>query len=152
MAAPLPYLPSYKNVGTLFQKIASAAIPPKFSHDFLQKTIGLKSTNDRAFIPLLRNLGFLDQSGTPTASYPLLKGDNQAAAIAAGIRTAYAPLFNADEKANELSGEKLRRLIAQVAGADDDMTGRIANTFSALAKLGDFKTDIKPAGEGKKQS
>jgi hypothetical protein len=141
--------PATKNLGTLFQKIASAKIPPKFSHDFLQTTLGLKSTNDRAFIPFLRNLGFLDQSGTPTASYALLKGDKQAAAIAAGVRTAYAPLFTADENANDLSGEKLRSLVAQVAGTDDDMTGRIASTFNALAKLGDFKTDTKPPGEEK---
>src|SRR5438105_4840285 len=130
MPVPLPYLSSYKNLGTLFERIASAKIPPKFSHDFLQKTIGLKSTNDRAFIPLLRSLGFLDQSGTPTASYALLKGDKQGAVIAGGIRAAYAPLFNADENAYQLSGEKLKSLVAQVAGTDDDMTGRISSTFA----------------------
>jgi hypothetical protein len=35
-----------------------------------------------------------------------------------------------------------------VAGTDDDMTGRIASTFSTLAKLGDFKT--KPAAKADK--
>jgi uncharacterized protein DUF5343 len=147
MPVPLPYLSSNRNVGTLFEKIASAKIPPKFSHDFLQTTIGLKGTNDRPMIPLLRNMGFIDQSGTPTPSYALLKGDKRKAAIAAGIRTAYAPLFNSDESAHELSGEKLRSLIAQVAGTDADMTARIATTFSTLAKLGDFKAEVKPPKE-----
>ncbi len=64
MPAQLPYLASNKNVGTLFEKIASAKNPPKFTHDFLTTTIGLKGTNDRQLIPLLRNLGFLDQSNT----------------------------------------------------------------------------------------
>jgi Family of unknown function (DUF5343) len=140
-AASLPYLASNKNVGELFKKIASAAIPPKFTHDFLLTAIGLKGTNDRSLIALLRNLGFLDQSNTPTSSYALLKSREKApTAIADGIRTAYAPLLAADETAYELSGEKLKSLVAQVAGTDDDMTGRIAGTFSALVKHGDFKT------------
>jgi hypothetical protein len=62
MAAQLPYLASYKNVGVLFEKIATAKVPPKFTYEFLQNTIGLKGTNDRAFIALLRSMGFLDQS------------------------------------------------------------------------------------------
>jgi hypothetical protein len=140
MPVSLPYLPSYKNVGELFTKVASAAIPPKFTQEFLQTTIGLKGTNDRPLIPLLRNLGFLDQSNTPTPAYSLLKSkDKNGAAIAKGIKRAYAPLFAADETANELSGEKLRSLVAQVAGTDDVMTARIASTFSALVKHGDFK-------------
>lgn len=142
MPAQLPYLSSYKNVGTLFEKIASAKIPPKFTHDFLTTTIGLKGTNDRQLITLLRNLGFLDQSSTPTATYALLKGADKNAAIAAGVRQAYAPLFAANENAHELSGPNLKSLVSQVAGSDDDMTGRIANTFSALTKLGDFKSEV----------
>ncbi|WP_234684688.1 DUF5343 domain-containing protein [Bradyrhizobium monzae] len=139
MPASLPYLASNKNVSTLFTKIASAKVPPKFTHDFLKTTIGLASTNDRQLIPLMRNLGFLDQSNTPTTHYTLLKGDKSKAAIADGIKIAYAPLFNADEKANKLSGDKLKSLVAQVAGSDDDMTARISATFSSLVNQGDFE-------------
>jgi hypothetical protein len=89
-------------------------------------------------------LGFLDQSNTPTPQYSLLKAkDKNSAAIAAGIKGAYAPLFAADEAAYEFSGEKLKSLVAQVAGTDDDMTARIANTFSALVKQGDFKANLR---------
>jgi hypothetical protein len=114
MPAQLPYLSSNKNVSILFDKITSAKIPDKFTHEFLQKTIGLTSTNDRSLIPLLRNLGFLDQSGTPTATYRFLKGDQRSGAIAEGIRNAYRPLFDSDTRADELSGDKLKSLIAQV--------------------------------------
>jgi hypothetical protein len=138
MAVSLPYLASNKNVPTLFDKITSAKIPERFSRDFLQSSIGLKASNDRALIPLLRSLGFIDQSGTPTPAYRLLKGEKRKAALANGVRTAYRPLFDSDDKAHALSGDKLKSLIAQVAGTDDDMTARIAGTFSALAKIGDF--------------
>jgi hypothetical protein len=149
MPAQLPYLASNKNVGTLFEKIASAKIPPKFTHDFLTTTIGLKGTNDRQLITLLRNLGFLDQSSTPTASYALLKGASRNAAIAAGVRQAYAPLFAANENAHDLSGENLKSLVSQIAGSDDDMTGRIASTFSSLTKLGDFRSEVGQSADGK---
>ncbi|MGB6078643.1 MAG: DUF5343 domain-containing protein [Xanthobacteraceae bacterium] len=138
MAVSLPYLVSYKNLPVLFQKIQSAKIPEKFTHNFLLTTIGLKGTNDRALIPLLRNLGFLDASGTPTAAYRLLKGDKQKVAIAEGIRNAYRPLFDADLEAEKLTGDKLKGLVAQTAGTDADLTARIANTFAALTRLGDF--------------
>jgi hypothetical protein len=148
MATSLPYLPSYKNLETLFSKIQSAKVPDKFTHSFLHTTIGLKGTNDRAFIPLLRTMGFIDQSGTPTKAYRALKGtDTAKPAIAAAIRMAYAPLFEADENAHNLTSEKLKSLVAQVAGTDETMTARIVSTFSALAKLADFSTQAGGTGD-----
>ena len=138
MAVSLPYLVSYRNVPTLFDKIASAKVPETFNRDFLTTTIGLEGSNDRALIPLLRTLGFIDQSGVPTPKYRLLKGDRRRATVAEGIRNAYRPLFDAQEDAQTLTGDKLKGLVAQIAGTDDDMTGRIANTFLALTKIGDF--------------
>jgi hypothetical protein len=140
MAASLPYLPSNKNLETLFAKIHSAKIPDKFTHDFLKTTIGLKGSNDRPLIPMLRTLGFVDQSSAPTAAYRLLKSkDTAKTAIGEAIRKAYGPLFAANEQAHKLTGDKLKGLIAQVAGTDESMTARIASTFSTLTKLGDIE-------------
>jgi hypothetical protein len=144
MAVQLPYLSSYKNVPTLFEKIGTAKVPDSFTHGFLQNTIGLKATNDRQLIPFLRHLGFIDAGNKPTPQYNLLKGSEiqRRAAIAEGIRNAYRPLFVADEEADTHTGERLRNLISQVAGTDDDMTARIATTFAAVAKLGNFKAIV----------
>ena len=109
MTKELPYLPSYKNVGELFERIQKAKIPDVFTNKYLSETIGLKSTNDRYLITLLKKLGFLDNSGKPTDEYGRLK--NKAtirATIAAGIRRAFAPLYEADETAHELSPEQLK--------------------------------------------
>jgi hypothetical protein len=145
MPVQLPYLSSYKNASTLFDKIASAKIPESFTHAFLQNTIGLKGAGDRPLIPFLRSLGFIDTSGKPTSQYSKLKGPEQLrrAAIGEGIRKAYGPLFDSDEEANTRTVQELRGLVAQVAGTDEDMTTRIAQTFAAVAKLGDFKTSPK---------
>jgi hypothetical protein len=152
MPTSLPYLLALKNIPALFDKIATAKVPDKFTHQFLQTTLGLKSTADRQLIPFLRHLGFLDQSGTPTASYNLLKAslDKRAAAIAAGVRKAYQPLFDADHSAHQLTGDKLKSLVAQIAGTDADLTGRIAGTFQAIVRLGDFDAKVIEEDTGRK--
>jgi hypothetical protein len=100
----------------------------------------LKGSGDRALIPLLRTLGFIDQAGTPTPAYRLLKSaETSKQAIGNAIRGAYGALFEADENAHKLTGEKLKGLVAQVAGTDDDMTARIVNTFNNLTKLATFE-------------
>lgn len=139
LAQNLPYLPSNKNVGKLFEKILTAQKPETFTHEYLRDTIGLKGTNDRPLISFLRALGFLDTANRPTTSYDLLKNPAKArGAIAAGVKTAYGPLFKANEKSNELPSDDLKGLIAQVTGSDKDMVDRIAATFSAIVKQGDF--------------
>jgi hypothetical protein len=71
---------------TLVEKIEKAKIPDALAVRYLGDTFGLKSTDDRAMIPLLRKLGFLDSSGKPTAEYSRLKNKDLAkSAIAAGI-------------------------------------------------------------------
>jgi hypothetical protein len=143
VALSLPYLPSNKNVGKLFEKILSAQKPGTFTHDYLQNTIGLKGMGDRPLIPLLRNLGFLDTANVPTSAYDLLKNKITAkTAIAGGVRKGYEAVFKANETANELSSEELKGLISQVSGADEGMVERVAATFSVLAKLGDFAAQV----------
>lgn len=146
MATSLPYLASNKNIETLFSKIHTAKVPDKFSQEFLSTTIGLKGSNDRTMIPLLRNLQLIDQSGSPLPAYRLLKRAEAAKrAIAVGIRHAYRPLFEANENAHSLPSEKLKGLVAQVAGTDSDMTARIVATFSTLVKQADFSSAIEPS-------
>lgn len=146
MAISVPYLSSNRNVEKLFATIAAAKVPERFTQDFLLGTIGLKGSNDRQLIAMLKNLGFLDQSGAPTAAYRLLKSaDTAPTAIADGIRRAYAPLFAANESAHALAPEKLKGLVAQVAGTDDGMTGRIFQTLQALLKCADFSSGPSPA-------
>lgn len=143
MPQDLPYLASYKNVAKLFEKIAAAKKPDTFTHGFLSDTLGLKSTTDRPLIPLLKTLGFLDGGGRPTESFAMLK--NSAArgrAIAEAVRKAYAPLFSANERVHELSAGELKGLISQVSGSDDSMTSKIAGTFNALVKFGDFTAAV----------
>jgi len=139
MAQELPYLPSYKNVELLFSKIAAAKQPDAFTTRYLSETLGLKSAGDRALITLLKTLGFLDSAGRPTTTYGHLKNPKLArAALAKAVRSAYEPLYAANERVHELSPQDLNGLISQVAGTDSGITTKIAGTFRALAKSADF--------------
>src|ERR1700730_12343651 len=116
MARDLPYLTSYKNVGKLFDAIHSAKQPDTFTHQFLHNTLGMSSSGDRSFFPLLKNLGFLDSSNRPTPAYGTLKNSaTRKGAITAAVRKAYAPLFEANERAETLPNDQLKGLVAQVA-------------------------------------
>jgi hypothetical protein len=144
LAKDLFYLASYKNVDKLFDKIESAKAPEAFTNAFLTDTIGLKSKGDRGLINMLKKMGFLDPTGRPTDKYGLLKNKNvKKAAIADGLRSVYAPLFEANENANDLKSEDLKGLIAQVTGAEKNTVNQIAYTFTAIAKNADF-TAAKP--------
>lgn len=139
LAKDLFYLASYKNVDKLFDKIETAKAPEAFTFAFLSDTIGLKSKGDRGLINMLKKMGFLDATGRPTDKYGLLKNKSvKKAAIADGLRKVYAPLFEANEKANELKTEDLKGLIAQVTGAEKNTVNQIAYSFAAIAKNGDF--------------
>lgn len=151
MPRDLPYLPTYKNVGKLFEKIAAAKTPDAFTYRFLSDTLGLKGVGDRPLISLLKSLNFLDQSGKPTTQYQLLKNRLTAGrAIADAVRSAYEPLFSANENAHTLSPEDLKGLVAQVSGADQQMTTKMCGTLNGLLKLADF-TPAPSEEPGKKE-
>lgn len=136
MPKSLPCLQSYKNIEKLFTSISAAKVPDSFGHKFLTDALGLKSTGDRPLIPFLRSLGFLDGSNKPTASYMQLKNPAlKSRAIAASIKIGYAPLFDADERANERGNEDLKGLVAQVSGADTGTVSKIMGTLNGLLKL-----------------
>lgn len=142
MPQELPYLPSYKNVVPLFEKIRAAKVPESFTQSFLKETLGLKSSSDRALITLLKSLGILDAAGKPTSRYSALKNERIAGIeIARGVREAYAPLFDANENAHELDSKDLKGLVAQVAGTDAGATSKIAGTFRSLLAVADFASD-----------
>lgn len=70
-----------------------AQAPKQFTVSFLQN-LGFKSTADRLIVGMLKTLGFLEPSGTPTQRYFEFLDQTQSARILAeGIREAFADLF-----------------------------------------------------------
>ena len=62
------YIQAPKRLPEIFTKIQDGQAPERFTIQLL-KDWGFASTNDRAFIPLLKTLGFLTPDGKPTQRY-----------------------------------------------------------------------------------
>jgi Family of unknown function (DUF5343) len=133
-----PYVNAYNGIPKLFEKITAAAVPPKFTVDFLNTVLDLKSSSFRAMIPLLKRLGFLDAANTPTQAYKDFRESSSSGAVMADrLRVAYSLLFKANEYAWKLPKPELMSKLRSLTGAaeDDANIQYVASTFLELAKL-----------------
>jgi len=144
-AEKLPYLASNKNLPELFSQIQAAAVPDRFTFEFL-KRLGLTSSNDRAYPSLLKRLGFLDPSGVPTERYRLYKDRSMAPGVMAqAIRELYAEVFAVNENVYRESREVIKGIIARVSGNDERYVNLTLSTFMALCALANFESASAPA-------
>lgn len=143
MSESLPFLNSTGLIEKILNKIKEAQTPERYTHDFQDTVLGYGSGSARPFIPLLKKLGFLHSDGKPTELYHQFRNDHLSkAAMAAGIKIAYAPLFKANEYADKLTKEKLKNQIIQITGmsATNKSVGAIVGTFEGLKKFADFES------------
>ncbi len=110
------------------------------------ESLEFTSTNDRLFINVLKDLGFLDTDSVPKDRYyQFLDRAESTKVVAEGIREAYSDLFAVNIKAHELSSDEARnKLRTLYKGAKkDNLLGRIASTFTALCEYADFSGAAK---------
>jgi hypothetical protein len=145
MPAQLPYMVAPGLIPKILTKVEEAKRPDRFTQDFLGTKLGHASGSAKPIIPLLKRMGFLNSDGTPTALYDRFRNtDSQKAAVAQGIRNAYAELFERNKYAGDLPKDKLKSLVMEVTGgAHDDKTVECTvSTFIKLKELADFDADL----------
>lgn len=133
-----PYVNGYGGIPKLFAAIREAAVPAKFTQDFLNDVLNLKSSSYRAMIPLMKKLGFVDPANVPTQAYRDVRDPAQAGRVMAErMREAYRTLFNANEYIYKLDKPTLTAKLRTVLGAgeDDANIQYVAGTFKELSKL-----------------
>lgn len=127
-----------------FDAMLDAQPPERFSVKFLEN-LGFTSTNDRLFIGILKDLGFLNRDGAPQPRYfEFLDRSLSKQVVAAGIRDSFAELFAINTRANELGVDEVKnKLRTLFAGKKTDLViGHIAKTFKALCEYADFSVSI----------
>lgn len=142
MALPKSYLTSIKNLTNIFNAILSAQAPERFSITFLN-SLEFKSSSDRLFIGVLRSLGFIDADNRPTQRYLEYLDQTQSKfVLAAGIREAYADLFQINKNAHTLTrAEVINKFKTLGQGKlSDSVLDKMGMTFVELCKLADFST------------
>lgn len=144
------YLTSVKNVPAIFQKIRDGSPPDKFNYDHL-KAIGFNSSNDRAIMPVLKDLGFLSSDGTPTQRYRDYRDSSRSKAIMAeAIRDTYADVFKINEKISKSHKDQVIGLFKSLQDSSDPVADCQARTFFALLDLADM--DAVGSPDAAKQS
>ena len=152
MALPGSYTVKPNAVPLYFDAMLDAEAPARFTQSFLEK-LEFKSTNDRLFIKILKDLGFLDTDGVPTDRYfEFLDRSRSKRVVAKGVRYAYSDLFAVHTNAHELSvGEVKNKLRTLYKGAKtDNVIDRVSSTFVALCEYSDFtvsmQSEVEPIG------
>ena len=148
---PLPdsYTLKPGSIPAYFEAMLNAEAPERFTTRFLE-SLEFKSTNDRLFINVLRELGFIDTDGIPKDRYyQFLDRSQSARVVADGVKEAYSDLFAINKNAQDLSTEEAKnKLRTLYKGAKkDNVIGRIASTFTALCEYADFSATPKPTME-----
>lgn len=140
-----PYMMSNNKIASIIDKIQQAARPQKFTQEFL-RSLGFQSTNDRAFIPLFKKLGFLADDGTPTALYDQLKDTTSTKSVlAAQIKELYSELYAINTEIHKATDAEIKGAISRITGKNADGVGRIYNTFKSLCGIADFNRTIPTA-------
>lgn len=140
MALPESYTLKPGAIPAYFDTMLDAQPPERFSLKFLEQ-LGFTSTNDRLFIGILKDLGFLNRDGAPQSRYfDFLDKSQSKKVVAEGIREAFSDLFAINTKANTFSVDdtknKLRTLFA---GKKTELViSNISKTFKALCDYADF--------------
>lgn len=69
MSIPTSYMTgSFTKIPQYFDTMLTAKAPEKFTVKFMSD-LGFTSSNDRQFVNVLKAIGFLDETGTPTQRY-----------------------------------------------------------------------------------
>jgi hypothetical protein len=128
------------SIPAYFDALLRAEAPERFSMKFLD-ALEFKSTNDRAFIGILKDLKFLDADAKPTKLYfEFLDRERSKKVLASAIRTAYSDLFAVNKEAYKFTAQEARnKLRTLYAGSKkDNLIKLIASTFVALCNYADF--------------
>ena len=146
MALTTSYLVSTKNFEGIMNSILGARAPERFTNKFLED-LGYKSSNDRLITGVLKGLGFLAETGEPTARYFDFLDQTQSKKIMAiGIQEAYEDLFNLNKNAQSLSQEEVKNKLKTLTQGQkgDKVIENMARTFKTLCEYADWteKTPI----------
>lgn len=149
MIKNLPYVTSISSLEKMLEKIKTAAVPPRFTQDFVATKLSMKSSTARAVIPFIKKMGLVASDGTPTELYKKYRNPSKSGqAIAEAITTLYAPLFEMNEYAHELKDKDFKGLVVEATGAQEDsrVVEQTVSTFRLLRGLADFELDEEDNG------
>jgi len=130
----------YGQIPKFLETLRAGTAPASFTRQFL-KDIDFKSSNHHQFIPLLKGLGFLTESGTPTERYKqFLDNSRWKKVLAEAVREAYGDIFVIKARPTNSDLQTIQGKFKSTYNLSDIAADRAARTFLALLNLSDFDT------------
>ena len=140
MALTGSYVLANARIPEVFAKIRDGQAPDQVTRQLL-KDWGFSSSNDRAFIPLLKSLGFLSPTGQPTQRYHDYRDHSKSKAVMAeALREAYGDLFLISSNPKEADRDAIKGKFKSYHNASDNTAQNMTASFYALLKLADLSS------------
>lgn len=150
--AKYPYSVSPNRLKDFMQKLPILGFLDKITQEKLM-SLGYKSNNDRAIIPILRFIGFLDAEGRTTEVYKKYRIKSQSGAVlATALRQAYSELFDTYPDAQNKDTEALRDFFTPAVEAGEAVLANTVNTFKAMSDIADFEGESEEITVGTPKS
>lgn len=149
--ADFPVVLVPNRIAALLDSIRRLNKPSKLNRTWLEAN-GFRSKNDRALATLLRSLGYLDGSGTPTTEYDQLRGSESTTRLSLGkqMTKAYPEVFanfSPDYVSSGLTRDELANFVRPKITAGDATVQNIVATFFALRSRADFTSSPATAAD-----
>lgn len=138
MALTNAYVLPINRIPEIFGKIRDGQAPERFTHQLL-KDWGFTSTNDRAFVPLLKALGFLTSDGIPTQRYSDYRDHSRSKQVMAqAIREAYGDIFLIKEHPTASDKTQIEGKFKSFHNVSDHVASLMTKTLVGLLALADI--------------
>lgn len=144
MALASAYVLATNRIPDLFARIRDGQAPERFSHQLL-KDWGFTSSNDKAFIPLLKALGFLSSDGKPTQRYSDYRDHSRSQQIMGqALREAYGDIFLIKERPSTGDRAAIEGKFKSFHNASENVASLMTKTFLGLLPLADLSNKTEP--------
>lgn len=137
------YLNSVSKVQAIMAKIIEGTAPEKFTTGHL-KAIGFGASNDRAMVPLLKDLGFLSTEGIPTQRYHDYRNSARSKKVLGeALKEAYPEIFHITETPTAENKQAISGLFKSTHNVSDQVANFMTNTFLVLLEISDISHEQK---------
>ncbi len=139
--ANLPYVTATGNVERALNAIKSAATPERVTQDFVKEVLNIPGGSGNQMTTFLKRIGFANSDGTPSELYKSFRNPTTSGKAAAkALRIGYTSLYVRNEYMHQLSDEKLRGLLVEETGLEDNSTvvTLIFGCIKAIKKFADY--------------
>lgn len=139
------YVLPTNRIGDILGKIRDGQAPERFTQQLL-KDWGFTSTTDRAFITLLKGLGFLTADGKPTPRYHDYRDHSRSKTVLGqALRDTYGDIFLIKEHPSPSDKTAIEGKFKSFHNVSDNVAGLMTKTFLGLLTHADLRGKAAPA-------